>query len=62
MALDDVVSLYTSLANLALKCYPDRIDYVDKSLECISNIFKKREAVPYVALPLINHVTLPLIM
>lgn len=46
MPLDDVVAMYTSLVNLALKCYPDRIDYVDKSLDCIASIFKKREAAP----------------
>lgn len=46
MPLDDVVALYTSLVNLALKCYPERIDYVDKSLDCIATIFKGREAVP----------------
>lgn len=46
MPLDDVVAMYTSLVNLALKCYPDRIDYVDKSLDCIASIFKKRDAVP----------------
>ena len=33
MPLDDVVALYTSLVNLALKCYPAQIDYVDKALE-----------------------------
>ena len=46
MPLDDVVAMYTSLVNLALKCYPDRIDYVDKSLDCIASIFKKRDAAP----------------
>ena len=46
MPLDDVVSMYTSLTNLALKCYPDRIDYVDKSLDCIATIFKKRDVAP----------------
>ncbi len=46
MPLDDVVGLYTSLVNLALKCYPDRTDYVDKSLESITTTFKNRDAVP----------------
>lgn len=48
MPLDDVVAMYTSLVNLALKCYPDRIDYVDMSLDCVANIFKKKEAIPLV--------------
>ena len=46
MPLDDVVALYTSLVNLALKCYPAQIDYVDKALECTLDVFKKREAAP----------------
>ena len=46
MPLDDVVALYTSLVNLALKCYPAQIDYVDKALECTLEVFKKREASP----------------
>jgi hypothetical protein len=46
MPLDDVVALYTSLVNLALKCYPSHIDYVDKALECTLEVFKKREAAP----------------
>ncbi len=46
MPLDDVTALYTSLVNLALKCYSDRIDYVDKALECTLNVITKREAAP----------------
>ena len=46
MPLDDVVALYTSLVNLALKCYPAQIDYVDKALECTVEVFRKREAAP----------------
>lgn len=46
MPLDDVVALYTSLVNLALKCYPAEIDYVDKALECTADVFKAREAAP----------------
>ena len=44
--LDDVVALYTSLVNLALKCYPDKIAYVDKALECTYEAFSKRDAAP----------------
>lgn len=46
MPLDDVVALYISLVNLALKCYPENIDYVDKALQCTWNIFSKRDASP----------------
>ena len=46
MPLDDVVALYTSLVNLALKCYPAEISYVDKALECTADVFKAREAAP----------------
>lgn len=27
---EDMVALQVALINLALKCYPDRIDYIDK--------------------------------
>ena len=46
MPLDGVVALYTSLVNLALKCYPAEISYVDKALECTADVFKAREAAP----------------
>ena len=32
MAPADIVSLQVSLTNLALKCFPDKKDYVDKSI------------------------------
>ncbi|GAB6026743.1 Vacuolar protein sorting-associated protein 35 [Chamberlinius hualienensis] len=41
MPLEDVVALNVSLLNLALKCYPDRVDYVDRVLEATDEIFKK---------------------
>ena len=41
------MALYTSLVNLALKCYPGRIDYVNKVLGCIVDISAKRDAAPY---------------
>ena len=31
MDLDDSVSLYLSLINLAIRCYPEQTDYVDVS-------------------------------
>ena len=47
MPLEDIVALYASLVNLALKCYADRIDYVDKALSCAVEVFLKRDAAPY---------------
>lgn len=35
------MSLQVSLINLALKCYPERVDYVDKILQYTSEIFSK---------------------
>ena len=44
MPLEDVVTLYTSLVNLALKCYPAKIDYVDTALSCTHDAFAKRSS------------------
>lgn len=41
MLVEDMVSLEVSLLDLALKCYPDRIDYVDKVMESTVAIFEK---------------------
>lgn len=41
MPSEDVVSLQVSLINLAMKCYPERVDYVDKVLESTVEIFNK---------------------
>lgn len=41
MPTEDIVALQVSLINLALKCYPDRVDYVDKVLQYTSEIFSK---------------------
>nr|XP_002740147.1 PREDICTED: vacuolar protein sorting-associated protein 35 [Saccoglossus kowalevskii] len=41
MPTEDIVSLQVSLINLALKCYPDRVDYVDKVLETTVEIFNR---------------------
>lgn len=35
------MSLQVSLINLAMKCYPERVDYVDKVLESTVEIFNK---------------------
>jgi vacuolar protein sorting-associated protein 35 len=39
MPPEDIVALQVALVNLALKCYPDRVDYVDKVLEYTMEIF-----------------------
>ncbi|RVE65003.1 hypothetical protein OJAV_G00132000 [Oryzias javanicus] len=41
MQSEDVVSLQVSLFHLSTKCYPDRVDYVDKVLESTVEIFNK---------------------
>ncbi|KDR18449.1 vacuolar protein sorting-associated protein 35 [Zootermopsis nevadensis] len=41
MPPEDIVSLQVSLVNLAHKCYPDRVDYVDKVLLTTVQIFQK---------------------
>ncbi|XP_064640905.1 vacuolar protein sorting-associated protein 35-like [Lineus longissimus] len=41
MAPEDIVSLQVAIINLALKCYPDRVDYVDKVLETTEDIFNR---------------------
>nr|XP_033333827.1 vacuolar protein sorting-associated protein 35 isoform X4 [Megalopta genalis] len=42
MPPEDVVSLQVALINLAHKCYPDRVDYVDKVLLTTVQIFQKQ--------------------
>lgn len=39
MPREDVVALYSSLVNLALKCYPGRIDYVNTAFGSIVDFF-----------------------
>ncbi|PIK44550.1 putative vacuolar protein sorting-associated protein 35 [Apostichopus japonicus] len=41
MPPEDIVALQVSLINLALKCYPDRVDFIDKVLETTTEIFHK---------------------
>lgn len=48
LPLEDTVSLQAAMVGLALKCYPDNLDYVDKSLQTISDTFAKRKIEKYV--------------
>lgn len=41
MLPEDVVSLQVALVNLAHKCYPDRVDYVDKVLLTTVQVFQR---------------------
>lgn len=41
MPPEDIVSLQVALVNLAIKCYPERIHYVDKVFETTEEIFHK---------------------
>ena len=41
MPPEDIVALQVALINLALKCYPDKVDYVDKVLETTEEIFNR---------------------
>jgi len=43
MSPEDIVSLQVSLVNLALKVYPDHIDYVDKVLRYTAEIMQQRD-------------------
>ena len=42
MPVEDVIALQVSLVNLALNCYHERYDYVDKVLEYTGEIFSKK--------------------
>ena len=48
MPPEDIVSLQVALINLALKCYPDKVDYVDKVLETTEEIFNRMNLDQYV--------------
>jgi hypothetical protein len=41
MPPEDIVSLQVALINLALKCYPTQVDFVDKVLETTEEIFNR---------------------
>jgi vacuolar protein sorting-associated protein 35 len=39
MEVQDIVALQSTVLHLALKCYADRVEYVDKVLEVTEQIF-----------------------
>lgn len=39
MPVQDIVALHSTVLNLAVKCYIDRLDYVDKIFEITEAIF-----------------------
>ncbi|KAF5299578.1 hypothetical protein FQR65_LT09383 [Abscondita terminalis] len=41
LPVEDMVSLQVALVNLALKCYPDRVDYVDKVMLSSAEVFHR---------------------
>ena len=41
MPPEDIVCLQVALVNLALHCYPDKIEYVDRVLENTEEIFNR---------------------
>jgi len=41
MPPEDIVCLQVALINLALHCYPDKIEYVDRVLENTEEIFNR---------------------
>ena len=43
MLPEDVVALQVSLVNLALKVYPDQIEYVDKVLHYTADILHQKD-------------------
>ena len=44
MELEDIVALHVSLINLAIKCYPSRIDFIDKALGHCHTLVGNRKA------------------
>ena len=38
MPVQDIVALHATLLNMAIKCYKDRVDFVDKVLEITETI------------------------
>lgn len=48
MPSEDTVSLQVALLGLAHKCYPSRVDYIDKVLLNTSTIFDKLQITKYV--------------
>ena len=48
MDLDDSISLYLSLINLAIRCYPEQTGYVDSALQYCVNLVEKKQESSYV--------------
>lgn len=48
MPVEDIVSLQVSLVNLALKCFPNEVTYVDKIFQATAEIFAKLEITRFV--------------
>ena len=44
MELEDIVALHVSLVNLGIKCYSDKIDYIDKALQYCADLLDKKGA------------------
>ena len=42
MEVEDIIALNVSLVNLAIKCYSDHIDYVDKALGYCNELLTKK--------------------
>lgn len=47
MPPEDTVSLQVALLGLAHKCYPSRVDYIDKVLQNTALIFDKLQIMKY---------------
>lgn len=45
MLSEDVIALQVSLINLALKVYPDHLEYVDKVLHYTADILQQKEII-----------------
>ena len=43
METEDIVALYVSLVNLAIKCYSDELNYVDDVLKSTKEILTKKD-------------------
>jgi len=48
MLPEDIVALQVSLVNLALKVYPEHIEYVDKVLHYTTDIFQQKDFAQWV--------------
>lgn len=41
MPAEEIVALQVALVNLAIKCYPQKVEYVDKVFETTEEIFNR---------------------